>query len=250
MKVVIVEDEQLSAKRLAKIVTEIDQDIEVIAILESVTQAKKWFNEHANPDLIFLDIELNDGTGFEIIKELNHYPRIIFTTAYEQYALNAFKFNSLDYLLKPIDPQEISKALLKLKALTKADDESYKETLEVFKDQFGARFRERFLIKVGNQFKSIAITEISYFYYSDGISYVKTKAQALPCDFTLDQLMDQLDPKLFFRVNRQCIVGFPAIKEIHSYFNSRLLLQLVPSFTEDVIVSRERVQMFKIWAGM
>jgi DNA-binding LytR/AlgR family response regulator len=249
MKVVIIEDEQLSAKRLAKIVTEIDDNIEVIAMLESVVQAKEWFANHTTPDLIFLDIQLNDGSGFEIIQELENYPRIIFTTAYEQYTLNAFKFNSIDYLLKPIDPKELSKALLKLNELNKTGALAYKQSIDAFKNEFGA-FRERFLIKVGNQFKSIIIDEIAYFYYSDGISYVQTNVHSLPCDFTLDQLTVQLNPKKFFRVNRQCIVAISSIKEIHSYFNSRLLLQMTPEFKEDVIVSRDRVQAFKAWAGL
>lgn len=250
MKVVIVEDEMLSAKRLAKIVMELEADIEVLAILESVFEAKKWFETHPKPDLIFLDIQLNDGTGFDIIQGLTDYPRIIFTTAYEEYSLEAFKYNSIDYLLKPIDPHELKSTFEKLKKINDKDENGYKDQIETFKANFNAQYRERFLIKVGNQFKSISIKEVAYFYYAEGLTYVQTNAQSLPMDFTLDQLMEQLDPKQFFRINRQCIVKISCIKEIHAYFNSRLLLNLSPSFSQEVIVSRERVQAFKIWAGM
>jgi DNA-binding LytR/AlgR family response regulator len=250
MKVVIVEDEILSAKRLAKIVMELDADIEVLAILESVFEAKKWFETHPKPDLIFLDIQLNDGTGFDIIQGLKDYPRIIFTTAYEEYSLEAFKYNSIDYLLKPIDPMELKNTFEKLQRINSKDENGYQDQIETFKANFNVQYRERFLIKVGNQFKSIFIKEVAYFYYAEGLTYVQTNAQSLPMDFTLDQLMEQLDPKLFFRINRQCIVKISSIKEIHAYFNSRLLLNLNPSFPQEVVVSRERVQAFKIWAGM
>uniref|UniRef100_UPI0040485BEF LytR/AlgR family response regulator transcription factor n=1 Tax=Roseivirga sp. TaxID=1964215 RepID=UPI0040485BEF len=250
MKVVIVEDEILSAKRLAKIVMELEADVEVLAILESVLEAKKWFETNPKPDLIFLDIQLNDGTGFDIIQGLKDYPRIIFTTAYEEYSLEAFKYNSIDYLLKPIDPIELTSTFEKLKRINHKDENGYRDQIEAFKANFNATYRERFLIKVGNQFKSISIKEVSYFYYTEGLTYIQTNAQSLPMDFTLDQLMEQLDPKQFFRINRQCIVKISSIKEIHAYFNSRLLLNLSPSFPQEVVVSRERVQAFKVWAGM
>lgn len=250
MRVVIIEDEVLSAKRLAKLVTEIMPECEVAARLESVHEALAWFDQHKQPDLIFLDIQLNDGTGFDIIRELKDYPHIIFTTAYEKYALDAFKFNSIDYLLKPIDKKELEAAILKLQGIHEIEEASYQEKISAVQQQFMPAHRKRFLVKVGLQFKSIPTESISYFYYQEGISYLQTTQQSLPIDHTLDHLMDELDPKVFFRINRQFIININSVKEIHSYFNSRLLLTLAPATKEEVIVSRERVLNFKVWAGL
>lgn len=250
MKVVIIEDEIFSAKRLAKLVTEVSPNVEVLAILESVGSALQWFDQNPNPDIIFLDIQLNDGTGFEVIKRLKNYPHIIFTTAYEQYALDAFKYNSIDYLLKPIDKNDLKAALLKLEQIHQIEEASYQEKIQALGQQFMPKFRERFLVKVGAQFKSIACSDVAYFYYKDGLSYLRTEEHNLPTDYSLDQLSDELDQENFYRVNRQFIINIKAVREIHSYFNSRLLLTLSPPTETDVIVSRERVLGFKVWAGM
>lgn len=250
MRVVIIEDEVLSARRLAKLVLEILPQAEVAAQLESVSEALSWFDAHEKPDLIFLDIQLNDGTGFDIVKELKDYPHIIFTTAYEQYALDAFKFNSIDYLLKPIDKNELEAAIRKLREIHQIEEAGYREKIQAVQQEFMPAYRERFLVKVGLQYKSIATKTIAFFSYKDGISYLHTARHALPIDHTLDHLMEELDPKVFFRVNRQFIVNIDSIGEIHSYFNSRLLLTLVPATEEEVIVSRERVLKFKVWAGL
>tara|TARA_R100000005_G_C5002289_1_gene209824 strand:- start:247 stop:1014 length:768 start_codon:yes stop_codon:yes gene_type:complete len=250
MKLIIIEDEALSAKRLAKMITEIVPNAQILAKLESVSESLVWFKENAKPDLIFLDIQLNDGSGFDILKALSDYPKIIFTTAYEQYALDAFKHNSIDYLLKPIDATELKKSFEKLENIKAAEAAQYKENLDNLKSQFSTGVRERFLVKIGPQFKSIPTNAIKYFFYSDGLTYLQTEESALPIDYTLDQLKDELDPKLFFRINRQFIIKISSVKEIHSYFNSRLLLTLTPAFKEEVIVSRERVFNFKVWAGM
>ncbi|OEK02057.1 hypothetical protein BFP97_11225 [Roseivirga sp. 4D4] len=250
MKVVIIEDEALSAKRLAKLLGEVFPHMEVLTMLESVNASIAWFHENDYPDLIFLDIQLNDGTGFEILRKLDGYPHIIFTTAYEQYALDAFKFNSIDYLLKPIDKEELLTAVNKLEQIHKSEESNYQDKIEALGKQLMPTFRERFLVKVGLQFKSILTDEIAYFSYKDGLSYLHTSDQCLPIDYTLDQLIEELDPKAFFRINRQYVISLKSVKEIHSYFNSRLLLTLSPASEEEVIVSRERVLNFKIWAGM
>lgn len=250
MRVVIIEDEVLSARRLSKLVTEVLPEAEVVVMLESVHESLAWFDTHDKPDLIFLDIQLNDGTGFDIVRELKDHPHIIFTTAYEQYALDAFKFNSIDYLLKPIDKEELHAAVRKLQEIHEIEEASYREKLENARQHFLPEFRERFLVKIGLQYKSISAKSIAYFSYREGISYLHTAEHSLPIDHTLDHLMEQLDPKHFFRVNRQFIVNINHISEIHSYLNSRLLLTLNPSTDQDVIVSRERVMNFKLWAGM
>ena len=250
MKVIIIEDEVLSARRLNKLVMEVLPEAQVLAQLESVQEALAWFATHDRPDLVFLDIQLNDGTGFDIVRELKDYPLIIFTTAYEQYALDAFKFNSLDNLLKPIDQEELRRAINKLKEIHEIEEVSYRDKVQAVQQHFMPEHRERFLVKIGLQYKSIPTKAIAYFYYKEGISYLQTTQQALPIDHTLDHLMEELDPKHFFRINRQYIVNISYIKEIHSYFNSRLLLNLEPATSEEVIVSRERVLNFKVWAGM
>lgn len=250
MRVVIIEDEVLSAKRLAKLVLEIMPKAEIAAKLESVSEALNWFDKYEKPDLIFLDIQLNDGTGFDIVRELKDYPYIIFTTAYEQYALDAFKFNSIDYLLKPIDKNELEAAIHKLKEIHQIEEADYQEKIKAMQQQFTPALRERFLVKIGLQFKSIPSASVAFFCYRDGISYIHTGQQSLPIDHTLDHLIEELDPKVFFRVNRQFIININSIKEIHSYFNSRLLLTLSPAAEEEVIVSRERVLKFKVWAGL
>ncbi len=250
MKVVIIEDEAFTAKRLAKLIQEVSPGAQVLGILGSVGEALAWFDKNENPDIIFLDIQLNDGTGFEIVKKLKNYPHIIFTTAYEQYALDAFKFNSIDYLLKPIDKKELQAAVAKYEQIYQIEETNYQDKIKALSQQFMPTYRERFLVKVGHQFKSILTNEVGYFCYKDGLSYLHTDHHNLPIDYTLDQLLEELDPKVFFRVNRQYIVQLKAIEEIHSYFNSRLLLTLSPPTPEDVIVSRERVLNFKVWAGM
>jgi len=250
MKIVIIEDEVLSARRLNKLVLEVLPEADVLAQLESVQEALAWFHSHDRPDLIFLDIQLNDGTGFDIVKELKDYPHIIFTTAYEQYALDAFKFNSIDYLLKPIDKEELGKAIKKLQEIHEIEEAGYRDKIQAVQQHFMPEHRERFLVKVGLQYKSIPTKDIAYFYYKEGISYLQTAQKPLPIDQTLDHLMEELDPKEFFRINRQYIVHINYIREIHSYFNSRLLLNLDPPTKEEVIVSRERVLKFKVWAGM
>lgn len=250
MKVVIIEDEELSARRLNKLILETIPGVQVVAQLASVHEALEWFDKHDKPDLIFLDIQLNDGTGFDIVRELKDHPHIIFTTAYEQYALDAFKFNSIDYLLKPVDRDELQAAVRKLNEIHEIEEADYREKVQAMQKQFMPEFRERFLVKVGLQFKSIPTKDIAYFFYKDGLSYLQTQDQALPIDHTLDQLMDQLDPRQFFRINRQFVVSMASVKEIHSYFNSRLLLTLSPATADEVIVSRERVLNFKVWAGL
>ena len=160
------------------------------------------------------------------------------------------KFNSIDYLLKPVDKQELQAAILKLEQIHQVESANYRDRLAILGKEFMPAFRERFLVKIGLQFKSVSTQEINYFFYQDGLCYIQTKDECLPIDHTLDQLIEELDPKVFFRINRQYIVHSSAVLEIHSYFNSRLLLKLEPNPKEDIIVSRERVLNFKIWAGL
>ena len=250
MKAVIIEDESYSAKRLEKLLEKVDGGLDVITILSSVEDAKSWFSTNPIPDLIFLDIELSDGTGFDILHHLKSYPRIIFTTAYQEYTLQAFKFNSLDYLLKPIDEQELSKAIQKLQSIKEEENDFVADRIQHLEESLYNQFKERFLIKNGQQYKAIQTEDIAYFYHHKGLNYLKTNEQTLVIDHSLDHLVEELDPKQFFRINRQMIVSFKSVESINTFFNSRLLLTLNPESKIEAIVSRDRVYEFKKWAGL
>ena len=245
MKVVIIEDEKLNAERLERLLIECNLGIEVQARLNSVKSALDWLVRHPLPEVIFLDIQLHDGTGFDVIEQLDHCPGVIFTTAYDQYAVKAFKYNSIDYLLKPIDIEELKPAIQKYLRHQHSQAENLK-ALDVLKSSLNLKYKKRFLVKLGQDFKSIPVEEISYFYNKEGMSYLCTAEQLkLPIDYSLDQVAEKLDPALYFRVNRNFLIHINSIAKMHTYFNGRLLLELTPKADEDVIVSREKVARFK-----
>ena len=248
MDVVIVEDERLSADKLTRMIAKFDPAIKVLATLDSVKSGTEWFRENSPPDLLFLDIQLSDGTGFDLLKEIECSPPTVFTTAYDQFAIKAFKFNSVDYLLKPLDQKELENALEKFLQ----SDSEHKSTPS---SDFGridhiinGEFKKRFLVKIGEQYQSVDVTEIAYFKYDQGLTYIYTvDSKRWPVDQSLDNLENVLHPLEFFRVNRQMLVCLQAIHQIHTYFNSRLLLKVRPELDEDIIVSRDRVNEFKRW---
>jgi len=250
MNLIIIEDEKLSAERLRHLVAKIDSSINILGVLSSVEKAKEWFRDNSAPDVMLLDIQLSDGTAFDLLESIHIFPCIIFTTAYDEYALKAFKYNSIEYLLKPIDKIELTNALEKFRNLNHfpLSDRSIAEKLENAKKSIIGDYKRRFLIKIGAQFQNIEVTEIAYIYYQNGSCIVRTKdGRKLPIDYSLEQLEDILDPMVFFRVNRQFLVKAEAIHEIHTYLNSRLLLKLNPQFETEVIISRDRVTDFKRW---
>ncbi|MEQ8245039.1 LytTR family DNA-binding domain-containing protein [Fulvivirga sp.] len=250
MNLVIVEDEKLSAERLKSLVHQIDPKIEVVGMLSSVSEATEWFRDNSPPDIVLLDIQLSDGTGFDILTTMSALPCVIFTTAYDEYALKAFKYNSIEYLLKPIDKNELETALQKFGQINRQTiyDSAFVKKIENVEKSITGEYKKRFLIKIGEQFKNIDVENIAYIYYQNGSCNVcTTDDKKLPVDYSLDQLEELLNPADFLRVNRQLIVKATAISEIHTYFNSRLLLILSPSFNEEVIVSRDRVSTFKSW---
>lgn len=245
MKVVIIEDEKLNAERLERLLGECNLGIHVQAKLTSVKNALDWLMGHPLPDIIFLDIQLHDGSGFDVIDQLNNCPGVIFTTAYNQYALKAFKYNSIDYLLKPIDLEELKPAILKHQRLQHTPLDNL-QALDALKSSLNLKYKSRFLVKVGQDYKSIPVSDIAYFYNREGMSYLcMVKQTKLPIDFSLDQLAEKLDPTQYFRVNRNFLVGINSIIKIHTYFNGRLLLELSPPSVEEVVVSREKVSRFK-----
>jgi DNA-binding LytR/AlgR family response regulator len=246
MDVVIIEDERLSAQRLELMLQELSSDLRVVSRLSSVKQSIEWFATHSLPDLIFMDIQLNDGLSFEILDHIKGEPPVIFTTAYDEYAIRAFKFKSVDYLLKPIDQDEL---VLALQKYSRHHQSGYGPYSEISK-MFSRDYRQRFLIKVGEQYVPVKTNEIAYFYFDNGMTYLRTFQQKrFPMDHSLERLMEMVDPLEFFRINRKLIVALNSVKQIHGYFNSRLLLKIEPEFEDEVIVSRERVNDFKGWIG-
>ncbi len=244
----IVEDEKPSARRLKRMVETIK--LKVLDVVYSVEEAILWFQENTHPDLVFLDIQLSDGLSFEIFDEVIVQSSIIFTTAYDEYALKAFKLKSIDYLLKPIDPDELERAVIKFKSQLASPnvqlDYNALKTLLNFSEQ--TAFKQRFTTKVGQHLKIFNITDIECFYSENKGTYLHTTSnRSYLMDTTLEQLEDELDPTFFYRVSRKFFVNIAAIKDIISYTNSRLELKLLHFDASEVIVSREKVKDFKLW---
>lgn len=250
MKVLIVEDEKIAAEKLERLLGQIDTDIEVLAKLESVTQTTAWLKEN-KADLIFLDIHLSDGNSFRIFDEIELKTAIIFTTAYDQYAIQAFKVNSVDYLLKPINKYDLIQSLEKFKEINSYCDTpqtvDYSDLVDSIKIHHKL-YQKRFMVVVGDQLRTVPCEEVAYFFAEGKYVFLvnKNKDRYL-VEFTLDKLNEVLDPDYFFRVNRQIIVGFESIKTMQKWFTRRIKLNLKPNFENEVIVSVERVGEFKKW---
>ena len=252
LNVLIIEDEEPAAKRLHKMLKEIEPDIHVLENIVSVSSALKWFSNNPSPDLIFSDIQLSDGLSFEIYKKIELLCPVIFTTAYDQYAMEAFKVNSIDYLLKPIKKEELEKAVTKYKKITHvptAPAIDINKLLQSF-NTGGVEYKKRFVVRYGEHIKTINIDEVVYFYTEDKVNFLCTKdARRFVIDFNLDTLESTLDPKTFFRINRQYIIGIHSIAEMLAYTKSRVLIKLIPPAKHETIVSTERSADFKHWLG-
>ncbi len=249
MKVVIIEDEELAARRLESLIKECAPDTEVLAKLESVEEAVAWFKGHPSPDLIFLDIHLEDDLSFNIFEKVKVDSPIIFTTAFDEYAIRAFKMRSIDYLLKPIVQEELARSLEKYREYTTVKQPDMEALFKMITT--GApSYKERFSITVGQKIKSYSIDEIAWFYSEEGITFmVVNDNHQYPIDFSLDDLCGQLNPKEFFRLNRQFLVKMSSIKNVHIYPKSRLKIELHPVAGKEVFVSRDKVSRFKEWLG-
>ena len=251
MRVLIIEDEQLAAEKLSKTLVEINRDAEILATLNSVDSSIEWLNENDEPDLILSDIHLADGICFSIFSQMDISCPIIFTTAYEKYAIQAFEVNGIDYLLKPIQHDRLEQALDKYAKFNRSQQHTRKQLFAEFKELLTAASREyksRFLCKIGNKIKSIPIEKIRYFFSKDKMSFIiDDDNNRLPINNTLDEIDQLVDPKYFFRVNRQYIAHFEAISEIHPYFKGRLKIKLSPGEADDIVVSAERSPVFKSW---
>ena len=250
MKVIIIEDERPAARRLSRMLEKID--IAVDTMLHSVEESLNWFHVNEHPDLIFLDIQLSDGLSFEIFDEIAINSSIIFTTAYDEYALQAFKLNSIDYLLKPIDEEDLTAAVKKYKNFTpqsqnvQVNFEDIKKLLT--NNPIEREYKKRFTVKVGQHLKMIPIDTIECFYSENKGTYIHTtENRDYLIDLTLEELEKELEPQTFFRVSRKFYVNINAIKDMVSYTNSRLQIKLHSYNDQEVIVSRERVRDFKDW---
>jgi DNA-binding LytR/AlgR family response regulator len=249
MTTIIIEDEKPAARLLQRKLEKLN--IEVGVMLHSVEEAIDWFLKNEHPDLIFLDIQLSDGLSFEIFEKVEIKSAIIFTTAFDEFALRAFKLNSIDYLLKPIDEDELSLAISKFKDRLPKQEKielDFNEIKKMLVNPFGKEFKQRFTVKIGQHLKVIAVEEVECFYSENKGTYLHTydnRNYLLEC--TLEMLEQELDPKYFYRISRKFIIPVKAIKEIVVYSNSRLKV-ILPSYNDDeVIVSREKVSLFKDW---
>jgi DNA-binding LytR/AlgR family response regulator len=250
MNVLIIEDEPQAARRMEAVMKELESGVNIVGKIDSVKKAVQWISDNPPPDLILMDIQLADGISFSIFEKCNVQSPVIFTTAYDEYALKAFKVNSIDYILKPVDKDELSAALTKFKNMkrTAPDTKLLLDNIGQAVQMLTKRYKSRFMIKIGEHLKTIETTNLLYFYSQDKATFCYTvDNRSLILDYTLEQLEEMTDPAIFFRVNRKYLVSASAISDIISYTNSRLKLKLKGSQDDDIIVARERVQDFKEW---
>ncbi len=253
MKVLIIEDEIPAQRLLMDTLTEMDAGIEIIDCLNSVASAVAWFEKNQHPEIVLLDIQLSDGLSFEIFKHVKVESMIIFTTAYDEYAMQAFKVNSLDYLLKPIEKDELQAAIEKYKRFSKqflAEKNSgvdYSELVTMIKNE-KIEYRKRFLIQSNESFFYLPVEQIALFYILQGITFAVTfESREYPVNLSLASLSEQLSPKQFFKINRQIIVNLDAIKKVHHSFQGKLVLEIKPGHSEDIIVGKDKAALFRQW---
>jgi len=249
MKTVIVEDEFIATQALERLIHEVDKDIQVVAVLQSVEESIEWFSQNPAPDFVFMDIHLGDGSSFSIFDKTNITCPIIFTTAYDEYALKAFELNSIDYLLKPIIQKDLERAIGKFRNFTsKSDNTDMVANILAMLQQTKDIYKSHFLIPYKDKLQPLAVDKIAFLYSEFKIAKITTfDGQAFMVDYSLDELSRQLDPSLFFRVNRQYIIAHKAIKDISIWFGGKLSVNLYVPTPEKIIVSRARVPGFKEW---
>ncbi|RLD32774.1 MAG: DNA-binding response regulator [Bacteroidetes bacterium] len=252
MRVLIIEDEVMAAERLQEMILEVIPDAEILGNPDSISSAVRWFAENETPDLAFFDIQLADGLSFEIFEQADVGCPVIFTTAFDEYALKAFKVNSIDYLLKPIDHGELKAAIEKYRSIhAGADIEKHSlspQNIDNVLKLLTRQYKSRFVVKVGERIRSIPTEEIPCFYSMSKASYLQTtEDRHYVMDHSLEQVEALVNPERYFRVNRKFIIALDAIADIISYSNSRLKVTLKLPTEEDIIVSREKVKEFRKW---
>ena len=250
MRVVVFEDEKLASERLIELIQELKPQAEVVASLKSVEAAQLWLDNNPEPDLLVSDIQLLDGSSFEIFEQKPIKCPVIFTTAYNEYAIKAFEVNSVDYLLKPIQKEKLANALLKLEerqaeaVVSPLDIDQIRQVIQ----GTSVEYKSRFLVKFGQRIKAIPVEQIAYFFSQDKLTYLVTfEGKKLPLDQPLEELEGLINPKNYFRVNRKYIVHFDAVSDIHPYFKGRVKLQLEPDAQDDIVISSEKTPLFKQW---
>ncbi len=253
MRVAIIEDETLAARYLTKVLSETDDTIDVVAVLDSTEAAVSFLESKPEVDLIFMDIELGDGQSFDIYEKVKTDIPVIFITAYREHALKAFKLNSIDYLLKPVDKQELLNALEKYRKMHSSSGKASGNVVDILKKiqaKHADPYRKRYLAKSGTRLISVDINEVAYFYVKDRLQYIKTRTDKdYIIDWRMDEIEPDIDPEQFFRVNRQFILGYNTIKKVHTWFNGKLKIEVAPVAHEEIVVGRLKAGEFKKWLG-
>lgn len=254
IRCLIIEDEPLAASRLEKMLHQSGFAMEVLATLESVSQSLSWFQSQPAPDLILSDIQLGDGISFQIFEKIPPPCPVIFTTSYDEYAIRAFKIQSIDYLLKPVKPEELTSALRKFSDLQKVQSplQHLQQQMAMLMEQVqsgkASRYKERFLVRQADQLIPVPVSEIAYFFTrNDWVCLQTMEDKQFLVDFRLDELEELLDPAQFFRLNRQFIASAASLRKAHNHLNGKLKIDLQPQPEEEVFVSREKAGLFKSW---
>ncbi len=252
MNVLIIEDEALAVRQLKKLLNDIDSSIRVVGSLDSIESSVLWLRNHPEPELMFVDIQLSDGLSFEIFKQCSVTAPVIFVTAYDEYALQAFKVNSIDYLLKPIEKRELEVSIEKYRKFNHQYSPLFqRKELAALLSEFRPNhisYKTRFLVKTGQTFSTILTADIAYLLCDQKLCYIVTKeGKKHLIDGTLEELEDQMDPQQFFRLNRQFLASVESIVRVHNYFNRKLKIELKPSIDIEVLVSREKATALKQW---
>lgn len=251
LNVIIIEDEIPAARLLHSMVSALRPEWKVEIVSGSVDDAVEWFASHEQPDLIFLDIHLTDGDAFDFLSAVHPESAIIFTTAYDQYAIRAFSVNSIDYILKPVDEQHLSNAITKYESLYRQEwlrSEAYMETLLEALKHPDKKYRTRFLISGASEFWSLQVEDVAYFYSEEKTTFAVTSGgREHIVDLSLNRLEEQLDPQQFFRVNRQMILNIDAIHRATPYYKGRIRVMVQPPFKSDIIISEGKASAFKLW---
>jgi DNA-binding LytR/AlgR family response regulator len=247
MKVLIIEDEKPASQKLIRLLEEVEPGIIILDVIGSIAGATNWLVSNQQPDLIFMDIQLEDGICFEIFEKCSIKTPVIFTTAYDEFSLKAFKVNSVDYLLKPIVPGELTKAIGKFKEIH--DQKTEFQKIESIISQLQPKTKERFLVRTGEHYRSVPVSDINCFFIKEKCNFMNVnEGRIYAVDYSLDRIEQMIDPGMFFRVNRNVIINFSAIRDIIAYSSSRLKIIMERWKEEDeIIVSRERVNEFKKW---
>ncbi|HEY9123584.1 MAG TPA: LytTR family DNA-binding domain-containing protein [Bacteroidales bacterium] len=246
MKILIIEDEAPASRRLMKLVKECDANAEIVGVVQSVKEGIEWFSTNPLPDLILSDIQLADDLSFKIFSQLKIKTPIIFTTAYDEYAINAFKFYSIDYLLKPINQADLQESLNKYKSILQEKQATDFES--ILKNFINKEYRERFLVYHGDNLIPIMVNDVAYFESEDGVTFLTTKSgKRHIISESLDQLENELNAKAFFRANRQFILSVESIEKIHNFGRQKLKIQVKPASDKEIYVSKLRATQFKNW---